>query len=88
MIDSKNENKQTSHMKKRWLSDKPFWIRWIAYTILTAVLFGLGYLGMQILTDFWWALGIFIIFFGLVLGWYAKNKQNITYNITGLPTIL
>jgi hypothetical protein len=83
MIDLKSEKKQANHQKKKWLSDKPFWVRWIAYTILTAVLLGLGYLGMQMLTDIWWATVIFIILTGLLLGLYANNKQNKRYKITG-----
>jgi hypothetical protein len=51
-----------------FLSEKPMWAYWIAFTILTGVSFGLIYILMALLTLKWWIPIITILAAGMIWG--------------------
>jgi hypothetical protein len=51
-----------------FLSGKPMWAFWIAYTVLSGILFGIFYLAMYLMALLWWIPIIVIIAVGMIWG--------------------
>lgn len=60
------------------LSDRPMWVYWITYTVLTGIVFGIFYAAMYFLALQWWVTALVIIAIGMIWGTvsYTKSKQN------------
>ena len=50
------------------LSDKPIWVWWLSYIVLTGVLFGIFYLALYLLTINWWVGVLILLIIGIVWG--------------------
>ena len=59
-----------------FLSDKPIWVWWIGYVLLTAVLFAIFYLAFYVLTLKWWIDALLIIVIGLIWATIAFFNKN------------
>ncbi len=57
-----------------FLSNKPIWAFWIAYIILSGVLFGIFYTAMYLMSQLWWIPIIVIIAIGIIWGTLAYPK--------------
>jgi ABC-type multidrug transport system fused ATPase/permease subunit len=51
-----------------FLSDKPIWVWWLSYIVLTGVLFGIFYLALYLLTINWWVGVLILLIIGIVWG--------------------
>ncbi len=51
-----------------FLSDKPIWVWWLSYIVLTGVLFGIFYLALYLLTINWWVGVLILLIVGIVWG--------------------
>jgi len=62
-----------------FLSGKPMWAYWIAYSVLSAVLFGIFYTVMYLMAWQWWIPVIIIIAVGIIWGTvaYPRNAHTI-----------
>ncbi len=59
-----------------FLSDKPMWAFWLAYSILSGVLFGLFYLAMYLIVLQWWIPLVIILAIGIVWGSFAYVRNS------------
>jgi len=50
------------------LADKPIWVWWLSYIVLTGVLFGIFYLVLYLLTINWWVGILILLITGIVWG--------------------
>ena len=53
------------------LSGKPIWAYWIAFTLMIAVVFGISYGVMYLLSFRWWILALVIVVAGMASGTFA-----------------
>jgi VIT1/CCC1 family predicted Fe2+/Mn2+ transporter len=58
------------------LSNKPMWMFWAVYTVMSGVLFGVFYTAMYLLALKWWLAVIVIIATGLVWGTIVYTKES------------
>lgn len=60
------------------LSNKPMWVFWIAYSVLSGVFFGVFYAATYLLALKWWVAVVVIIAVGIIWGSfvYTKNKPD------------
>ncbi|MBU0955056.1 MAG: hypothetical protein KKI09_06475 [Spirochaetes bacterium] len=58
-----------------FLSDKPMWVFWITYSILSGILFGIFYAAMYLMAQLWWVPVIVIIVIGMIWGTLAYPKE-------------
>ena len=64
-----NEVGKTAQMKlMSFLSNKPMWAYWIAYTVLSGILFGIFLTTMYLMAQLWWVPVIVIIVIGMIWG--------------------
>jgi len=71
-----NEVSKTAEKSfKSFLSDKPLWVFWIAYTLLSGILFGIFYTAMYLMAQLWWVPVIVVIAIGLTWGTLAYPKE-------------
>lgn len=61
---------------KSFLSKKPLWAYWIAYTVLCGILFGIFYMVMFLIVQLWWIPIIVIIVLGMLLGTLAFPNES------------
>ncbi|TFG84425.1 MAG: hypothetical protein E4H20_03200 [Spirochaetales bacterium] len=59
------------------LSNKPMWVFWIAYSVLSGIFFGIFYAATYFLALQWWVATLVIIAIGVIWGTavYTKSKQ-------------
>ncbi len=60
-----------------FLSNKPLWAFWIAYTLLCAMLFGIFYGVIYLMAQLWWVPVIAIIVIGMIWGTLAYTPEKI-----------
>ena len=71
-----NEVSKTAEKSfKSFLSHKPLWVFWIAYTLLSGILFGIFYTAMYLMAQLWWVPVIVVIAIGLTWGTLAYPKE-------------
>jgi len=73
----KETNKSIRETFMSALEDKPVWVYWIAYSVLSGILFGIFYTAMHFLALQWWVAVLVIIAVGAVLGTisYTRNSK-------------
>jgi hypothetical protein len=67
----KKENKTENVLNKSinsFLADKPIWVWWLSYIVLTGVLFGIFYLVLYLLTINLWVGTLILLITGIVWG--------------------
>lgn len=73
-----NEVGKTAQKKfLSFLSGRPIWVSWIAYSALSAILFGVFYAAMYFMVMQWWIPIVLIVGTGMVWGtltFKAKKK--------------
>lgn len=59
------------------LENKPMWVFWIAYSVLSGILFGIFYAAMHFLALQWWVAVLVIVAVGGVWGSisYTRNSK-------------
>jgi len=71
-----NEVGKTAQMKlMSFLSNKPMWAYWIAYTVLSGILFGIFLTTMYLMAQLWWVPVIVIIVIGMIWGTLVFPKH-------------
>lgn len=72
----KESNKSLKEGLMSFLSNKPMWVFWIAYSVLAGVFFGIFYTATYLLALRWWVAVLVIIAIGVIWGSvvYTKNK--------------
>ena len=58
-----------------FLSKKPIWASWIAYSVLSGILFGIFYTAMYLMAQLWWVPVIVIIVTGMIWGTLVYPKE-------------
>lgn len=58
-----------------FLSNKPIWVSWIAYSALSAIIFGVFYAAMSFMALQWWIPIVAIIAVGMIWGSISHNKN-------------
>lgn len=61
-----------------FLSSKPIWAFWIAYSVLSGILFAVFYTTMYLMAQRWWIPVIVIIAIGMIWGTIAFPKESHT----------
>ena len=63
---------------KGFLSGKPIWVFWIAFTVMIAAVFGITYAAITLLSAKWWFLLLVIVVAGMATGTfsYLSEMQN------------
>lgn len=61
-----------------FLTNKPIWAFWLAYSALIAIVFGIFYTAMYILVLQWWVPIIIILALGIIWGSIAHERDSST----------
>lgn len=58
-----------------FLSDKPIWVSWIAYSALSGIIFGVLYAAMSFMALQWWIPVIAIVAVGMIWGSVSHDRK-------------
>ncbi|MDA3852391.1 MAG: hypothetical protein PF447_14150 [Spirochaetaceae bacterium] len=71
-----NEVSKTAQRSfKSFLSDKPMWVFWIAYTLLCGILFGIFFTTLYFMAQLWWVPVIVVVVIGMLWGTLAYPNE-------------
>ncbi|GAB1484001.1 hypothetical protein MASR2M78_28180 [Treponema sp.] len=59
-----------------FLKDKPMWAFWVAYSVLSGILFGIFYAAMYFMVLRWWVPVVAILAVGIVWGSFAYVRDS------------
>ena len=85
MSSIEEKGKEVGKRVSSFLTGKPLWLWWIVYTVICALIFGVFYLVIFVLTVKWWITLILIVAAGIIWGSVAydikkpeKNKDSVS----------